>query len=257
MSEHQVVARNYVSDSENRIHSDDVAKKYGFHGALVAGVAVYGHLTYPLVKQFGTRWLGHSVTSVRFLKPAYDGETLSIGLARDQSGYVSSCRNAEGVLLAELQSTMPDALPEPMNPACFAVPCKPHERVEIDWDTVQPMQPFTPWHWQITEDLNRTFARQVADDLPVYHEAAHPHWLLATANRALVREYVMPAWIHVGSEIRMHRVLKVNETVEVRAIPLEKWEKKGHQFIRLYLSYTRDNELTTEIFHTAIFRMAG
>jgi acyl dehydratase len=86
---------------------------------------------------------------------------------------------------------------------------------------------------------------------------AHPHWLLAVANQALVREYVMPAWIHVGSEIRMHRLLKVNETVEVRAVPLEKWERKGHQFIRLYLSYTRDDELTTEIFHTAIFRVAG
>jgi acyl dehydratase len=258
MSEHRVVARNYVADSENRIHSDDIARRYGFHGALVAGVAVYGHLTYPLVREFGTRWLGHSVSTVRFLKPAYDGETLAISLAReDGAGHLATCRNADGVLLAELRSSMPDVLPEAMDPGVFAAPSKSRERPEMTWDTVAPLQPFEPWHWQITEDRNQTFASQVADDLPVYHEAAHPHWLLAVANQALVREYVMPAWIHVGSEIRMHRLLKVNETVEVRAVPLEKWERKGHQFIRLYLSYARDDELTTEIFHTAIFRVAG
>jgi acyl dehydratase len=261
MSEHRVIARNFVADSENRIHSDDVARRYGFHGALVAGVAVYGHLTYPLVRALGTRWLTQSVSSVRFHKPAYDGETLTISLERVLEGadaeYLATCRNAEGVLLAELRSSMPHALPEPLDASVFAAAPKPAERVEMNWETVQPLQPFTPWHWQITEDLNRTFAMQVADDLPVYHEAAHPHWLLAVANRALVREYVMPAWIHVGSEVRLHRLLKVNETVEVHAVPLEKWEKKGHQFIRLYVRFTRDDELTTEIFHTAIFRVAG
>ena len=257
MSEHRVIARNYVADSENRIHSDEIARKYGFHGALVAGVAVYGHPTYPLVRQFGERWLGGSVSDVRFLKPAYDGDTLTVSLGEDDAGYLSTCRNADNVLLAELRSTLPATLPSPMDVTCFASPPKSPERVEMTWETVRPLQPFNPWHWQITEDLNRTFAQQVADDLPVYHEAAHPHLLLAMANRALVREYVMPAWIHVGSEIRLRRLLKVNETVEVRAVPLEKWERKGHQFVRLYVTYTRDAELATEIFHTAIFRVAG
>jgi len=257
MSEHTVVARNYVADSENRIHSDDVARRYGFRGGLVAGVAVYGHLTYPLVREFGERWLRHSVSSVRLIKPAYDGETLTISLSHAGAEQLATCRNAEGVLLAELRSSLPDTLPEPLDDGCFEAPPKAAERVEMSWDTVVPMQPFRPWHWQITEDLNQTYARQVADDLAIYHEAAHPHLLLAMANQALVREYVMPAWIHVGSEVRMHRLLKVNETVEVRAVPLEKWEKKGHQFIRLCLQYRRDDQVTTEILHTAIFRVAA
>jgi acyl dehydratase len=66
----------------------------------------------------------------------------------------------------------------------------------------------------------------------------------------------MPAWIHVGSEIRFHAQLKVGDTVEVRAVPLEKWERKGHQFVKLYLAYLRGSEITTELFHTAIFRVA-
>jgi len=256
MNVHQVVARNHVADSENRIHSDDIARKYGFHGALVAGVAVYGYLTYPVVHRFGERWLEHSVSNVRFLKPAYDGDKLTISLEQTADGSLSSCHNATGELLAELRTSLPETLPVAMDTACFEAPCKSRERPEMTWDAVQVMQSFQPWHWQITEDMNQTFASQVADDQSIYHEAAHPHWLLAIANLALTREYVMHAWIHVGSEIRFRRLLRVNETVEVRAVPLEKWERKGHQFVRLYVAYFRDQELTTEIFHTAIFRVA-
>jgi acyl dehydratase len=128
--------------------------------------------------------------------------------------------------------------------------------VEISWDTVQEGQPFATWHLQITEDGNRTYCEQIAETLPVYRYAAHPHWLLAIANRALTREYLMPAWIHVGSEIRMRSLVRVGDTLEISAVPLEKWERKGHEFIKLYLAYHRDDVLTTEVVHTAIFKVA-
>ena len=66
----------------------------------------------------------------------------------------------------------------------------------------------------------------------------------------------MPAWIHVGSEIRFRELVRVSDTLAVNAVPLEKWERKGHQFIRLYVALKRLDVLTTEIFHTAIFRVA-
>jgi len=42
----------------------------------------------------------------------------------------------------------------------------------------------------------------------------------------------------------------------VRAVPLERWERKGHQFIKLYVAYVVRGEVAAEIFHTAIFRVA-
>jgi acyl dehydratase len=252
---HQVVARNYSEASENRIHSDDIARRYGFRGALVPGVAVYGYLTYPLVERLGESWLAQSSSSVRLQKPAYEGDRLSIDLTEQDGRLSSRCTNQEGDLLAELISdTGPVA--DLQSQAVFDAAPKPAERIEMAWDTVVEGQPFSAWHWQITEDANRTFAERVDDELPVYRTAAHPHWLLGIANRALTREYVMPAWIHVSSEIRFHELLKVGDTVKVRAVPLEKWERKGHQFVKLYLVYQRDSEITTEIFHTAIFRVA-
>ena len=78
MGAYEVTARNFSEASENRIHSDEIAKKFGFRGALVPGVAVYGHATYPLVEAFGEDWLGHSASAVRLLKPTYHGDALTV-----------------------------------------------------------------------------------------------------------------------------------------------------------------------------------
>jgi acyl dehydratase len=255
MSTYQVIAKNHSEASENRIHSDDVARRYGFRGALVPGVAVYGYLTHPLVERFGERWLSESVNDVRFLKPAYDGDRLDIALDEGADPLTVTCTNQLGEHLATLTTRM-SALPDIEPQSVFDGPRKPSGRVPMDWDNVVVGQVFPAWHWQITEDANDVVRRQVADELPIYRSAAHPHGLLQIANRALVREFVMPAWIHVGSEIRARAMPRVNDTLEIRAAVLDKWERKGHQFVKLYLTYLRDSEITIEVIHTAIFRVA-
>lgn len=255
MGAYQVVAKNYSHTHENKIHSDEIAQKYGFRGALVPGVAVYGHLTHPLVERFGEAWLSGSVSNVRFLKPAYHGDQLEVICSEDGAGFQVQCHH-EGTLLAEMHSSVPATLPAIENPALFDPPARDGEREEIVWSAVVENQPFEPWHWQVTEDGNRTHADEISDELPIYRTLAHPHWLLSIANRALTREYVMPAWIHAGSELRFRELLRVGDAVEVKAVPLEKWRRKGHEFVRLYLAYYRGGTITTEIFHTAIFKVA-
>lgn len=256
MSTYEVVARNYSADHENRIHSDDVARKYGFRGALVPGVAVWGHLTHPLVERFGESWLSGSVNHTRFFKPAYDGDRLVISIEEQDGGFLVQGHDQEGTLLAEIRSEMPADLPPVADQSPFGNPRRSADRVEIDWESVTEGEPFPEWHFQIITDENQRYAQEVADGLPLYQHVAHPHWLLSVANQALVREYVMPAWIHVGSEVRFRKLVRVGDTLAVNAVPVEKWERKGHQFVRLYVTYHRLNVLTTEIFHTAIFRVA-
>ncbi len=256
MSVYEVVARNYSAAHENRIHSDEVAREMGFKGALVPGVAVFGHLTYPMAQRFGEDWLGQAQCSVKFLKPAYHDDKLSITTVEDNGRFHIRCQNADGELLATLDASGPEAQPAPEDQSVFAGPHKHSDRPDMTWDTVVVNEPFPQWHLQMTEDGNRTYTEQIADPLSIYRFVVHPHWLLATANRALTREYVMPAWIHVGSDIRYRSLVRVGDTLTVDAVPLEKWERKGHQFIRLYLAFHREDVLTTEIFHTAIFRVA-
>jgi acyl dehydratase len=256
LSNYEVVARNFSAATENKIHSDDIARKYGFKGALVPGVAVFGHLTHPLVERYGEDWLSRSINHTRFFKPAYDGDRLIVSLEETSEGLLVQGHNEEGTLLAEIRSTLPDLLPAPEADSVFDAPRRNTDRVEMSWDAIVEGQPFPEWHFQVITDENQRYAERISDDLQIYRHLAHPHWLLSVANQALTREYVMPAWIHVGSEIRFRELVRVSDTLAVNAVPLEKWERKGHQFIRLYVALKRLDVLTTEIFHTAIFRVA-
>ncbi len=252
---YRVQAQNFAAEHENRIHSDDMAKRYGFQGALVPGVAVYGHLTHPLIATYGERWLAQARCSVRLRKPAYDGDELTIELhENDSDGYVVTC-DARGERLAELTGGWNTEPPEP--PASLTNPPKSTGRIDINWETVVPEEPFPEWQWTADEDTNRTYCEQIKDTQSLYTEFAHPHWLLSQANRVLTREYVMPAWIHASSDIVHHAAVRVGDTLRVRSVPLSKWERKGHEFIRVYSAYARGDEVTTEIEHTAIFKVAG
>src|SRR5439155_1383566 len=57
LPEYRVKARNTPENSENQIHDDVVARRYGFRGGLVPGMIVYAYLTHPLVAAFGAAWL--------------------------------------------------------------------------------------------------------------------------------------------------------------------------------------------------------
>ena len=132
MSVYLTTARNFSVNTENRIHSDEVAARFGFAGALVPGAAVFGHMAYPLVDTLGPDWLAGSHASVRFLKPAYDGEGLTV--THDAIGDAHTVRcHARGILLAELHTRPLD----PDDGPATAEPGTPfRQRPEIEWDNV-------------------------------------------------------------------------------------------------------------------------
>jgi acyl-CoA thioesterase FadM len=77
------------------------------------------------------------------------------------------------------------------------------------------------------------------------------------ANQSFSRRYVLPAWLHVGSEISFRKSLHLGDTVEIRTVPVEKWKRKGHEFVDLYLSYLVDGAVAVEIKHTSIYKIAA
>ena len=253
------VARNFAEATENRIHSDEIAKRFGFGGGLVPGVAVFGHLCAPITQRLGVSWLGGSHVTTRFLKPAYHGDTISlVDRDIDARQFAVECRNPPDVLLATLECTLDPAPPPVDARAHSSTSSRSVPRVEIEWDAIRIDEPFTTYLWKLDHAHNREYAARVDDRTQAHQEGVlHPHTLLAQANQVLVRQFVMPAWIHTGSEIRFRRLLRVGDAIEVRAVPVEKWEKKGHQFIRVYIAYVVAGEVATEIVHTAIFRVAA
>lgn len=255
MTNIEVTARNFSASSENKIHSDEVAKKYGFRGALVPGVAVYGHLSRPLVQAYGAAWLGHSANTLRLLKPAYHGEKLLLALSQTEAGDLVTCHNPLGELLAEVKSS--DTLPELPDLSVLDAAPKPEQRVEISWQTVNPGETFVPWRFEISAEANQTYTQQVDDPQDLFSDYAHPHLLQHLANAALVKEQVMPTWMHVGTDTCHRSALRVGDEVTVRSAVLDKWQKKGHEFIRIWVTLWRGDELTTDMHHTAIFKVAS
>jgi hypothetical protein len=258
LSSYQVRTHNASEQSENRMHSDEVARQFGFKGALVPGVTVFAHMTRPLVECFGEDWLGRSASEVSFAKPAYEGELLTIDTRSDAAGagHELVCKNEEGKELARMTSHISAA--QAAIDARSGVPPSPPsaDRPLVTWELMEVGKPFPALDWHPSAADNRQWCDDVRDDLALYRgdgAPLHPGFVLRQANFVLRRRFTLPAWIHTGSRIVFHDMLRVGPAYEVRAIPEEKWERKGHQFVRLYVAVRCGTTTMAEIDHTAIF----
>jgi hypothetical protein len=256
---YRVRAHNASTQSENRMHSDDVARQFGFRGGLVPGVAVFAHMTQPLVARYGEAWLARGTSDVRFDKPAYEGELLSISMADGTDGtHTLTCANADGAELARMTATMPATATTPDARGGLAPAPPQSERLTVTWDLMEIGRPFPALAWTPSREDNLVWCRDCSDDLPLYREGSapllHPGFILRQANHVLRTRFILPAWIHAASRITFFEALRVGPAYEVRAIPDEKWNRKGHEFVRLYVAIRCGQRTVAEVSHTAIFR---
>src|SRR5829696_4339392 len=75
---YRVQACNLSHASENKIHDDDVARRFGFQGGLVPGVEVYAYMTHLPAARWGIDWLERGTAECRFFKPVYDGKFATV-----------------------------------------------------------------------------------------------------------------------------------------------------------------------------------
>src|SRR6266487_1396978 len=75
---YRVQAYNTAKQSENKMHDDTVAKRYGFSGGLVPGVDVMAYMMHLPVAKWGRDFLERGLIEARFIKPVYDGELTEV-----------------------------------------------------------------------------------------------------------------------------------------------------------------------------------
>ena len=75
---YRVSAYNTSKQSENKIHDDAVARKFGFSGGLVPGVDVMAYMIHLPVAKWGRAFLERGLIEARFVKPVYDGEIADV-----------------------------------------------------------------------------------------------------------------------------------------------------------------------------------
>jgi acyl dehydratase len=265
----RVRARNLFRDAPNRIHDDAAARALGFAGGLVAGVTLYGYLTRLVVEAWGLAWLERGTASVRFVRPACDGDELILAgrvVAR-------SANPSAGEILAELDASRGGAEVVAALAAGLAwggpviAPAVPDEPAPPEPRALRPATPDAPEGpgalraAVLTLDA-ATLARaadELDDPLPVYRgpgAVAHPALLLHQANRALAESVRLGPWIHVASDVSHAGLARAGERLETRGRVVRVYERGGRDWIDLDVVVAADGGRPVAwIRHTAIYRM--
>lgn len=262
---YRVKARNTAQQSENAIHHDDVARRYGFRGGLVPGVTVYAYLTEPLVAAFGPAWLERGTATVRFHKPVTDGEELTTTgtiLTRDASGATATVTGAtlETPEVATLSATLGAGSPTPVNLAVYRVAPLPESRPDVTRAHLLSLETLGTPVQTYDEGCATEWLGRVNDPLPLYRGRGawvHPAFYLDQANKALRHNVRLGPWIHVGSVVRHLGGARLGERLATRGRVRSLFERKGREFVELDLVIVAGDRPrpVAHILHTAIYRL--
>src|ERR1700730_17474367 len=85
---YRVSAYNSSKQSENKIHDDTVARRFGFSRGAVPSVDVLAYMLHLPVAKWGRAFLERGLIEARFLKPVYDGEIANV-MAVENDGALS------------------------------------------------------------------------------------------------------------------------------------------------------------------------
>lgn len=252
---YRLVAHNTATASANKIHDDEVARRYGFGGGLVPGVDVYAYMTHPPAEAWGLDWLAHGSMRARFLVPVYEGDDISVVWAEADGPAMSvEVRNGAGDLCATGSADMGDG-PEPGAVRPRGVPAT--DPPAASPESLPAGTELTLATHRFHADKATEYLADIREELALYGDArvAHPGWLLRDANYVLSSNVVLGPWIHVESVTRHQGLVHDGETVETTAVVTKEWEHKGHRFVELDVQLVANAERpVARVVHTAIYR---
>jgi len=252
---YSVLAYNTAGASENKIHDDAVAQRFGFAGGLVPGVEVYAYMTHMPVERWGRAWLARGTAECRFRNPVYDGETAIVS-ARDTPSGLDIDVESRGVVCAIGKAGLPPAATAPSLGSFARVPeCA--TRPAADETSLAPgtwlgVEPFV-----VTAEMAAQYLRDVRESAAIYdrEDLLHPGIVLRLGNFALMRNVVLGPWIHVGSEVQHLAAARVGNALDARARVVANYEHKGHRFVALEVLVVADEVTPVALVnHLAIYR---
>ena len=255
LAPYHVEAFNTAKVSENKIHDDTVAKKFGFGGGLVPGVDVYAYLSHQPIARWGRAWLEHGTAECRFSKPTYDGDHVTINAA-EENGVLDLKLECRGVLCA----TGSAALPAPVAPPSLADWEQVPERASRPPADDQTL-PIGGWLGMVpieaTPELAAEYLRNVRETAPIYADEGliHPVIVLRMCNFVLTRNVTFGPWMHVGSKIQHFAAAKVGDSLGARARITGNYEHKGHLFVDIdALVLADETRPIARVTHVSIYR---
>jgi acyl dehydratase len=262
---YEVRAHNYAIDADNKIHSDDVAARYGFMGGLVPGVGNYAYMTHPVVETLGRAWLERGTMAAKFIQPVYHGDLVSVRrMVTSVEPVVIQLElfNSAGTLCAVGNASLPATLPA-FNPNDYPAQPLPEQLRAATISAVPTGTVLGALDFVL--DLageGTAFLDKVVESAPLYRivnvedALCHPAYWPAQANELLMRNVALGPWIHTATEAQHYALARQGEQLSLRGRVAAAYEKRGHEFVELDLALfgTHDRPIT-RLKHTAIIKL--
>jgi len=254
---YRVQARNLSHASENKIHDDDVARRFGFQGGLVPGVEVYAYMTHLPAARWGVDWLEHGTAECRFFKPVYDGKFVTVS-ATGTACALSITLESEGERCASGAAALPDERSAaPPLPDAAPIPAF-DERPDADEATLATGRRLSSHPLHLTPDRLQQYLVDIGETEPLYarEQLVHPALMLRLSNSALKDNVKLGPWIHAASSIRHCGLAQAGESLAAHAEVAANYERKGHRFVDLDVVIVANAiRAVAQVRHTAIYRL--
>jgi hypothetical protein len=255
LAPYRVSAYNTAHESENKIHDDATARRFGFGGGLVPGVDVYGYITHMPVARWGRAWLERGTAECRFFKPVYDGEIATVTAGEDAGG-LEIVVESHGEHCATGRAALPATPAAAPTLASFHKVTQRAERPPADetslavgiWLGLDP--------YPITPELAAQHRADLRESLPLYAEEGliHPATILRACNFVINRNVALGPWIHVSSRIQHLAAAHIGASLSVRGRVTANYEHKGHRFVDVDVLVLADENPIAHVAHLAIYQ---
>jgi acyl dehydratase len=252
---YRVSAYNTAKQSENKMHDDTVARRFGFTGGLVPGVDVFAYMVHQPVVKWGRAFLENGLIEARFVKPVYDGETALV-TAKDAGSGLTLEVESRGALCATGSASLPASTPK-ISISDFNEALAVKERLPVNAKSYELGKWLGPIPRSWAGESALEYLRDVREADPIYarESLAHPGILQRMMNKVLVDNAILGPWIHVGSRMQLLAATATGDEISVRAKVTGNYEKKGHRFVELdALVIANGCTAVAHCQHTAIYQ---
>ena len=264
MNPWKAYALNTAPDSENQIHSDDLAKRYGFKGGLVPGVTVSAYLLHPVIESSGMAWLEKGYANCKITSPLYDGENFEVISEIPREGQTNTfLKNEDGKIIANAESKILENIPS-----------KPKYRGDllIQEEFKAPVASFAEWK-KLKKEGCKAFKFHWGGDNPLIYlsdekklplilqpsKSGHANlsFLLGCANWILAGNAFMNPWVHLETKSQNYKAVSIETTLIAEMSVIDFYEKKGHEFIEVEVNLfeEKSKQCCMSINQLAIFKL--
>jgi acyl dehydratase len=256
----ELIARNTAPDSDNKIHDDAEARRYGYAGGLVPGVTLYAYLTRLAVETFGAAWLERGRAECGFRRPVYEGERVRCegeivdGAALDLRVLRDGVVCAQG-RAASGEGREPSGATVPLGgPVSEPLPDLSPGHVPIG-------VPLAPLHSVLTVEDAARYADDTDDPNPWYRgdspfggPLVPPGWLAARQAPLIRHNFRFGPSIHVRSVIRHCAPAFAGRAYLTAGVIRDTYERNGNHYLVMDAE-TRDDQdrIVYRVEHTTVF----